>query len=126
MTKEEHCIKKKTQCCNLQNGNVKHLFDKWVHYHRNSKQIDVTTVHIMSCNNLKFDTLSLFGYALLIGMRMKRLIDAIIKKWFCCHEWEFLFERKVEVVDDWGDSSWYTVYHYFCKKCGKYKKIKSH
>ena len=80
----------------------------------------------MSCNNLKFDTLSLFGYALLIGMRMKRLIDAIIKKWFCCHEWEFLFERKVEVVDDWGDSSWYTVRHYFCKKCGKYKKIKSH
>lgn len=75
---------------------------------------------------LKFDTLSLFGYALLIEMRMKRLIDAIIKKWFCCHEWEFLFERKVEVVDDWGDSSWYTVRHYFCKKCGKYKKIKSH
>ena len=34
---------------------------------------------------------------------MKRLIDAIIKKWFCCHEWEFLFERKVEVVDDWGE-----------------------
>lgn len=30
---------------------------------------------------------------------MKRLIDAIIKKWFCCHEWKFLFERKVEVVD---------------------------
>lgn len=73
---------------------------------------------------LKFGTL--FGYALLIEMRMKRLIDAIIKKWFCCHEWEFLFERKVEVVDDWGDSSWYTVRHYFCKKCGKYKKIKSH
>lgn len=37
---------------------------------------------------------------------MKRLIDAIIKKWFCCHEWEYLFERRVEVVDDWGDRSW--------------------
>ena len=35
---------------------------------------------------------------------MKRLIDTIIKKWFCCHEWEYLFERRVEVVDDWGDS----------------------
>lgn len=35
---------------------------------------------------------------------MKHLIDAIIKKWFCCHEWEYLFERRVEVVDDWGDS----------------------
>ena len=57
---------------------------------------------------------------------MKHLIDAIIKKWFCCHEWEYLFERRVEAVDDWGDSSWYTVSHYFCKKCGKYKKIKSH
>lgn len=57
---------------------------------------------------------------------MKRLIDAIIKKWFCCHEWEYLFERRVEAVDDWGDRSWYTVRHYFCKKCGKYKKIKSH
>ena len=32
---------------------------------------------------------------------MKHLIDAIIKKWFCCHEWEYLFERRVEVVDDW-------------------------
>ena len=31
---------------------------------------------------------------------MKHLIDAIIKKWFCCHEWEYLFERRVEVVDD--------------------------
>lgn len=57
---------------------------------------------------------------------MKRLIDAIIKKWLCCHEWEFLFEREVEVVKDWGDSNLYTVRHYLCKKCGKYKKIKSH
>lgn len=57
---------------------------------------------------------------------MKHLIECIIKKWFCCHEWEFLFERDVEEVDDWGDSSIYTTRHYFCKKCGKYKKIKSH
>ena len=57
---------------------------------------------------------------------MKRLVDAIIKKWFCCHEWEFLFERDVEEVYDWGDSGSYTTRHYFCKKCGKYKKIKSH
>lgn len=57
---------------------------------------------------------------------MKRLIDAIIKKWFCCHEWELVDERRVEVVDDFGDSSYYTVFHYFCKKCGKHRKIKSH
>ena len=25
---------------------------------------------------------------------MKRLIDAIIKKWFCCHEWEFQYKEK--------------------------------
>ena len=29
---------------------------------------------------------------------MKHLIDAIIKKWFCCHEWEYLFERRVVAV----------------------------
>lgn len=57
---------------------------------------------------------------------MKRLIDAIIKKWFCCHEWELTDKRRVEVVDDFGDSSYYTVFHYFCKKCGKHRKIKSH
>ena len=50
---------------------------------------------------------------------MKRLIDAIIKKWLCGHEWELLFTRDVEVVDDWSGNSSYTVYHYFCKKCGK-------
>ena len=25
---------------------------------------------------------------------MKHLIDAIIKKWFCRHEWELMYERK--------------------------------
>lgn len=52
---------------------------------------------------------------------MKRLIDAIIKKLFCCHEWKFLFGE--EVRNDFG--SIYHVSHYFCKKCGKYKRIKT-
>lgn len=57
---------------------------------------------------------------------MKRLIDAIIRKWFCCHEWELVEKRLVEERDEFGDSSFYTVFHYFCKKCGKYMKFKSH
>lgn len=33
---------------------------------------------------------------------MKRLIDAIIKKWFCRHEWELMYERKVTAWKDIG------------------------
>lgn len=55
---------------------------------------------------------------------MKRLIDAIIKKWFCCHEWEYLFERRVEVVDDWGDRSWYTVRHISARSVVNIRKLK--
>lgn len=57
---------------------------------------------------------------------MKRLIDAIIKKWLCCHEWELICERWVEYNDTDGNEKVYTVRHYFCKKCGKYKRIEGH
>ena len=53
---------------------------------------------------------------------MKRLIDAIIKKWFCCHEWEFQYKENVEV----GFDGRFCVHHYFCKKCGKYKRVKTY
>lgn len=42
---------------------------------------------------------------------MKRLIDAIIKKWFCCHEWKEIGRRNVVVEHDFGESR-YTVIHY--------------
>lgn len=38
---------------------------------------------------------------------MNRLIDAIIRKWFCCHEWELVEKRLVEERDEFGDSSFY-------------------
>lgn len=52
---------------------------------------------------------------------MKRLIDAIIKKWFCCHEWIYLYDDVVK--DDFGGT--HNISHYLCHKCGKFKRIKS-
>lgn len=52
---------------------------------------------------------------------MKRLIDAIIAKWLCCHEYRWI--KDVRVESDWGDT--YIVTHYMCNKCGKYKRVKS-
>lgn len=57
----------------------------------------------------------------------KRLVDAIIKKWFCCHEWELIDTEEVVVKNsqrEWGCiktlEKRYFVNHYFCKKCGRY------
>ena len=56
---------------------------------------------------------------------MKHLIDAIIKKWFCRHEWELMYERKVTAWDELGCNK-YIARYYVCKKCGRYKKTKSY
>ncbi len=56
---------------------------------------------------------------------MKHVINAIVKKLLCCHEWTFLFEHYVKNYDEFGFCDTYSVRHYVCKKCGKYKKIKS-
>lgn len=42
-----------------------------------------------------------------------KLIDAIIKKWLCCHEWEVI--GRTEYLDCF-------VYFLKCKKCGKLKR----
>ena len=50
---------------------------------------------------------------------MNKLIDAIINKWFCCHEWEII------KTTEYTDSTEYTdcfVHLLKCKKCGKLKK----
>lgn len=55
----------------------------------------------------------------------KEFISALIKKIFCLHEWELF---KIINVDNTGpgrDGSKYQVWHFYCKKCGKFKKIKS-
>lgn len=48
-------------------------------------------------------------------------IKEILRKWSCHHKWE-LWET-VNVRDDFGGR--YTVYHFVCKNCGKFKKVKS-
>ena len=52
---------------------------------------------------------------------MLELIKQLFSKWSCHHDWE-LWET-VRVSDDWGGS--YRVFHFKCKKCGKFKKVKS-
>lgn len=39
---------------------------------------------------------------------------AIIKKWFCWHEWELMYERKVEEWDVLGCNK-YVDRYYVCK-----------
>lgn len=48
------------------------------------------------------------------------LLKQILEKWACKHEWEVW--DKVNVKDDFGGR--YTVTHFVCKKCGKFKKVK--
>lgn len=50
------------------------------------------------------------------------LIRQLFQKWSCHHKWE-LWET-VNVRDDFGGR--YTVYHFVCKNCGKFKKVKSY
>lgn len=64
---------------------------------------------------------------------MGKLIDAIIKKWFCCHDWELKVEEKVEKTDcklmkySTEKEKKYTTshirLHYICRKCGKYMTV---
>lgn len=52
-----------------------------------------------------------------------KLLDKIIQKWFCSHEWE---ERKlIETYDNDNSIRPHTIHYiYICKKCGKIKTIK--
>lgn len=52
--------------------------------------------------------------------QMLELIKQLFDKWSCHHDWE-LWET-VHVSDDWGGS--WRVFHFKCKKCGKFKKVK--
>lgn len=64
---------------------------------------------------------------------MGKLIQAIINKWFCSHDWELLKEVKVEEDETFSGPSKYSLFesretkrkssytrsYYVCKKCGK-------
>lgn len=53
------------------------------------------------------------------------LIECIKKKWFCQHQWVLFKEIHVDNTGPDHDGSKYQVWHFYCKKCGKFKKIKS-
>lgn len=52
---------------------------------------------------------------------MKEVIINLINKWACCHEWELIKEQRVHT--DLGGS--YISLIFVCKKCGKFKKLKT-
>ena len=49
------------------------------------------------------------------------IIKSLFEKWSCKHEWTKW--DVVNVRDDFGGR--YTVTHFYCNKCGKFKNIKS-
>lgn len=55
-------------------------------------------------------------------MTFKEFISALFEKWSCKHDWERW--QTIEVTDDFGGS--YQIFHFNCKKCGKFKKVKSY
>ena len=57
-------------------------------------------------------------------MTFKEFISALFEKWACKHDWELI----TKVAHYWKEGDKYPLYHIFyfkCKKCGKFKKIKS-
>lgn len=52
---------------------------------------------------------------------MWKAIINLIEKWGCRHNWEHW--NTVDVNDSLRGT--YTVYHFYCKKCGKFKTVKS-
>lgn len=51
---------------------------------------------------------------------MKGLIEVIINKWFCCHDWGIV--EKVHTSNIFGIER--MIYILECNKCGKIKKVK--
>ena len=49
------------------------------------------------------------------------VVKNLLDKWACKHEWEHW--HTANVSDDMGGR--YTVFHFVCKKCGKFKKVKN-
>lgn len=52
---------------------------------------------------------------------MWKALIQIIEKWGCHHEWTLWKDVSVERYDG---STWH-IFHFYCKKCGKFKKVKS-
>lgn len=62
---------------------------------------------------------NLFRIRVFGGIMWQALIK-LVEKLACCHEWELWREQQVE---SFGDH--YAIFHFVCKKCGKFKRVKS-
>ena len=55
---------------------------------------------------------------------MKDILNKILEKWLCKHDWELF--KHIEVFDEFSnDIACAHKYIFICKKCGKIKKIRS-
>lgn len=54
------------------------------------------------------------------GVSMWQVLIKLVEKWACRHEWEHW--QEVNVTSDLGR---YQIHHFVCKKCGKFKRVKS-
>lgn len=53
---------------------------------------------------------------------LPHLLQDLLKKWTCLHEWDFVIEHAhLSLIG----SSMSTYQCYVCKKCGKFKKIRT-
>ena len=54
---------------------------------------------------------------------MKKYIDMMMAKWFCCHEWKEM--DKCEIYEDGHELPYKVTFTYVCTKCGKFQQIDS-
>lgn len=62
----------------------------------------------------------LFRIRVFGGIDMWKALIKLVEKWACCHEWELW---RTQQVESFGDQ--YKIFHFVCKKCGKFKRVKS-
>ena len=55
---------------------------------------------------------------------MKEIINKLLEKWMCKHDWDLF--KHIKVYDEFSkDMASGHKYIFICKKCGKIKKVKS-
>lgn len=59
-------------------------------------------------------------------MNVKDFFSRLMDKICCQHEWVLFKEVTVDNTGPEYNGSLYQVWHFYYKKCGKFKKIKSH
>ncbi len=54
---------------------------------------------------------------------MGKIIESILSKWFCCHNWDVLHQYQIFSKNNTGKLPNRTIVHMYCTKCGKIKKL---